>query len=183
MKKYLFLIVTFITALTATTAQANQDFYVGGITGLNWVDTFRDTHLGYMVGGSVGYRLPENFRVEAEVSYRNNRFKKESSTHTGRLTTVSYMAHLLYDFPCSWVVQPYAGFGLGYAHQKEAHKFFVDEDTFRDHFKRNGFAWDLIAGVAVPVCNNIDLDFQYRYFHNRARVEENSLCTGLRYQF
>jgi len=62
------------------------------------------------------------------------------------------MVNGLVDFGGNGGVGAYAGAGFGRAHVKE----FGDSD--------NAWAYQLLAGVYMPVSSNIDLGLKYRYF-------------------
>lgn len=188
MKKYLFLIASIFTILTSNTAQANEGFYVGALGGANWADTHHvKSNTGYGVVGSLGYKFCSGLRVEGEVGYRRNCVEKVKfeglyfNTH-GHLSTVSYLANVLYDIPLDcFCIKPYLGAGIGYA--RADRKFIVQDFAFDERHRNKGFAWNLIAGLAYPICDCIDLDLQYRYFHTRKHISHNSLYAGLRLSF
>jgi opacity protein-like surface antigen len=137
MKKFLFLL-TALCALSANQAGADEGLYAGVFGGANWLDVSSSRvksnfEVGYVVGGSVGYRWCGGLRLEGEIAYRNNDIKsahvKNRGSYScsdsykvrlkGHVDTVSYMANVLYDWPfeCS-PMKVYFGAGIGGANQK-----------------------------------------------------------------
>lgn len=159
---------------------------------------------GYFVSGSLGYRFCElqGFRVELEGGYHHNTHKKhhhhDSSNHFrrnhhGDANTWSILVNGLYDFETCWCVKPFLGAGIGYSstHFKRSHHGHDSSSSCSDcgshhHHKRrkHGFAWQLIAGLAYPLCDGWDISLQYRYFNPAVtRVHNNDVGIGLAYSF
>ena len=108
----------------------------------------------------------------------------------GRARVTSYMLNALGDFDLSGM-RAYAGGGFGRAKVK----MFEDRDS--------AWAWQLIAGVGVPVAPNVELGAKYRYFRtgklnfadnfqttdadvlfsNSARFSSHSLLASLIFNF
>lgn len=214
MKKLLLMLAAAVAVVAPATSQAIEDFqeryYVGVQGGANWLN--RDIHqhvhlhndLGYLVGGSVGYRTCLNVRFEGEFVYRHNDLNKVTYKYNdqkykfnlhGRNETYSYMVNAIYDFPTCFVVKPYAGFGIGYAHSVLTSRFpsryDLPEGATKNHTeKKDKFAWQAIAGLAYPLdfigCIDYDIDatVEYRYFEpNTNRLSNQSLALGLRSYF
>ncbi len=148
MKNFLFLLTAFI-ALTATQVRADECLYAGVFGGANWLDVSKSGHrndsrggakadfdVGYLIGGSIGYRWCGGLRLEGEIAYRSNEIKNahfrriwsDSSSERVKLKghshVTTYMANVLYDWPfeCS-PFKVYVGGGIGYANSKfNAHK-------------------------------------------------------------
>ncbi|HSQ99159.1 MAG TPA: outer membrane beta-barrel protein, partial [Sphingomicrobium sp.] len=115
------------------------------------------------------------FRLEGEFGYKHAKAKSFSpnqafvtaintgagtafttSTNYGIDTSASvYSAMLngLLDFGGNGGIGGYAGGGAGYA---SVHQFGDSKGKL---------AWQLIAGVYMPVSSNIDIGLKYRYFH------------------
>lgn len=156
-----------------------DNWYIGGFGGLNWVNkkghSSHDKYkVGYLVGGDIGYRWDNGFRLEAEVSYRNNQRKN----HGKAKQTTAILANGLYAFePDCFPVSFYFGGGIGWANtQRHNHN--------HNHNKNNGFVWQLIAGIAYPICENLELDLEYRFFdESQSKFNNNSVDLGLRYFF
>ncbi|MCE5318343.1 MAG: porin family protein [Parachlamydia sp.] len=164
---------------------------------------------GYFVAGSLGYRLCDGWRGEVEGGYHHNSRKKhhhnDSSNHNhrrhGDANTWSVMFNGYYDIPTCWCVKPFVGAGIGYAdtehkrhHRHHSSSAGVDcaggcgsssSHHHHRHHDKNGFAWQLIAGIAYPVCDGWDVSLQYRYFNPTAvsRLHYNDVGIGLAYAF
>jgi opacity protein-like surface antigen len=115
--------------------------------------------------------------LEAEVAYRYNRNKRHDnyvySTRRGHRDVWAAMVNVLYDINMCWCVQPYVGVGIGYAHVKHQVANFYGYG--RNHRSDNSFAWQVIAGLAYPICDNIDLAVEYRFFDTTTRRHEQTL--------
>lgn len=202
MKKLLF-ICTSLLAINATDSlKADQGFYAGLLGGANWANLSghhghhhdSDHHHksyknGYVVGGSVGYQWCQGFRLEGEIAYRKNDQRSHHKKHNhdsdshhehGRLSTWSYMANGIYEVPVDcYSLKPYVGFGLGYADQKIHNK--------KHHHKKNdhrkGFAYQVIAGIAYPICEEFDINLEYRFFRAKNSSNNNALVVGTKFMF
>jgi opacity protein-like surface antigen len=119
------------------------------------------------------------FRLEGELGYKRARMKNRTvdstfvnaintgagttfSSTTSTLTTFdlsdhtsvySGMINALGDFGGNGGIGGYLGAGAGYA---SVHQFTGS---------KSGFAWQLIAGVYMPVGSNVDIGLKYRYFN------------------
>jgi opacity protein-like surface antigen len=131
---------------------------------------------GYDVDAVGGYDFG-TFRVEGELGYKHSHLSgirlsppllADLSTASGatpaltngaidlvspRATALSAMINGLVDFGAGPGVGAYAGGGIGEAHVKR----LTDGDT--------ALAWQLIAGVRVPISANIEAGLKYRYFN------------------
>lgn len=194
MKKILFLLTALSALLVTKPAEAvYEGYYIGGVGGANWMNYKHDLEFktGYFVAMSVGYRFCNGFRLEGEVGYRRNRLRDvdlgdnivyRSNAH---LSTTSWMGHLFYEYPlhyCGFCLKPFVGAGIGYARSDFRIKSF-GQIIINQREIEKGFAWDVIAGVAYPICCNIDIDLEYRYFRTRYDSENHSLAAGVRYFF
>lgn len=172
--------------------------YLEATGGVSWIDIHRqhrvrvNTNTGYFVSGAIGYRWCYGFRTEAEVGYhraslRSFKYEGERFHVGGHTRSISYMANLYYDLPfCFWVT-PYVGGGIGYAQNRfNIHNHYSDFSR-----KRNGFAWQVMAGLEYDLCNlsdclsNWSASIEYRYYRpSRLRhTNFNDLNFDLRYNF
>jgi len=189
MKNILF-ICSAILALTYTTAvKADEGFYAGAFGGANWLDISSHVEMktGFLVGGSIGCKWCNGLRVEGELGYRRNKLNHFKVDHeklalSGHVRTWSYMANAFYELPIDFCLKPYVGAGVGYANQR-ANMNRINEDRVHAKNNKNGFAYQLIAGVAYPICDTIDLDLEYRYFRGREHTNNNSVALGMKYMF
>ena len=170
------------------------------ITGSNNAGVL-DTKVGYDFGGIVGYDFGA-FRLEAEASYRRaeeNRYTVGGTTYNDAATgggaeALSFMLNGLLDFGPDDGLQGFLGAGAGVGRVKNAVLItkpnttdVVDSDT--------GFAWQALAGVRMPVSDNVDVGLKYRFYnqsHNdlvnmagnvRTRFRSHSLLASLTYNF
>jgi opacity protein-like surface antigen len=130
--------------------------------------------------------------------------------HTGvvpanlRLRAWSLMANAWYDFDLGLPVTPYVGGGLGMAMVKvsgDLGHFEGDDVVLGRLFERNDtvFAWQLGAGVSMPISDSAKLFADYRYFSANdahlilepgfkggnvdADFNSHSLMVGVRFNF
>jgi opacity protein-like surface antigen len=109
---------------------------------------------GLMTGGTLGWNLAPDWRIEADYNYRTNKLSSTSvpgldaAQSDADYASVLIMANLLKDFD-GWTTgfatfRPYLGAGLGIAQE-------VDTDLkiggVEREFSGNRFAWQLLAGV------------------------------------
>ncbi len=170
--------------------------YVGVLGGANWLqndhhrrrDTKFDT--GYAVGGSIGYKFCNDFRIEEEVIYRNNQQRRHhglfGSSSRHHRHSVSWMTNFLYDIDLCWCVKPYVGVGLGADWDKRDHRSGSSSDeesgSGRNHHRAH-FAVQGIAGVLYPLCDCIDLSLDYHYLWASSHRQNHTLAAGVKYGF
>ncbi len=195
MKKIFFVIGAFLSMTLANSASAQccppvdcgcGDWYVGAFGGFNWLSHKGSDHhhvhnykSGYLFGGDIGYRWENGFRLEGEVSYRHDKNKGHHSHHNKKAhKATAFMANGLYQFDIDcFPIDIYFGGGLGWVNTHHNH------DRHHDG-KKNGFAWQLIAGIAYPICENLDLDLEYRFFdESKSKFNNSSVDLGFRYYF
>jgi len=179
--KKIFLLIAACFSLTAPlAAHPCQGAYVTGFGGANFKqdqkisgDTKLDWETGYALSGSVGYKW-EPFRVELEGAYRRNT-AKHLGKHYGQGVT-SALVNGIYDLDFLQLpsgITPYVGVGIGTALHNGNGKG-----------KDLRFAWQGIAGVALPVSDRVDLITEYRYFNAGFKQDHNhTVGAGLRFWF
>jgi len=149
--------------LGAADARAQAQLYAGGYGGLN-IAHDADTNtgqimtmdLGFGFGAFVGGRVTPNVRLEGEIGYRSNDLESLGGTAAGGdVTSLAFMANGYYDIPVQSAVIPYVGAGIGVA-DVEMNGLRNDSDTV--------FAFQLMAGGAIPVSPNVALTGEYRLF-------------------
>lgn len=196
MKKIFFAMGALVAMSSASSVEAQccvprcgcDNWYIGGFGGLNWVT--RKNHnsgsdhkykSGYIVGGNVGYRWESGFHLEGEVSYRNNQNK---AGHKAKQST-AFMANGLYQFDIDcFPIDIFFGGGVGWVNTQHHHHNSSDDSSSSNHNKNNGFAWQLIAGIAYPICENVDLNLEYRFFdESKSKFNNSSVDLGLKYYF
>ena len=134
------------------------DFDIGAIDNAATLDS----KWGFDGGGIVGYDFGP-FRVEAEASYRRAKFDtitSEGDTNevNGRSSVLSFMVNGLADFGADDGLQGFVGGGVGVGRVKFQSPGLIDDRDSR-------FAWQALAGVRVPVTNNVDVGLRYRFFN------------------
>lgn len=193
------LAVTLALATTAlsTPALARDDaWYVGVEGGAMLVEDIhfdagsskdavtQNNHVGYDVGGNVGYDFGP-FRAEAEVSYRRARVDSARTSiptairlasgaasttpagayeqASGNTSALSFMVNGMFDFGEDTGLQGFVGGGAGVARIKDRLRLSGPADTVND--SDTVFAWQAIAGVRAPVTRSIDVSLKYRFFN------------------
>lgn len=157
-------------------ATSIEDFHREVVTGATTVDLEgADLVDGYILGGAVGHRVHQHFRLEAEYSYRFNRASSwftATETNgiqtafaavpaTGRVYSHAGMFNALYDFSQRRVRCPnfYGGGGIGVltidADITAAATNYVSDDS--------QFAYQIIGGVNYPVSQRIEVFGEYRF--------------------
>ncbi|MEJ1968682.1 MAG: P44/Msp2 family outer membrane protein [Rhizomicrobium sp.] len=123
---------------------------------------------GYGGSAYVGTQLGYGFRVEAELLYHHvtlDRPDVAGAPQAGRdgyLQTVAPMANLYWDLPVpEFIVRPFIAAGVGGAytdaHDRVGPAQVIGGDKWR-------FAYQLMAGVALPLSQTARLTGLYRYF-------------------
>lgn len=137
------------------------------------------------------------------LSSSSSRHRCEQKHKRGDAETWSVLVNFLYDFETCWCAKPFLGAGVGYAstefkrhHRKHSSSSTSSEccendcsssSSSRKHHKKeeDGFAWQLIAGLAYPLCDGWDLSLQYRFFNpvEKARIRFHDVGIGIAYNF
>ncbi len=180
----MFSIALFLVAIAFARTEAREGTYVSVMGGANAVDKIPRSSaadIGFITTGTAGYTFSNAISLEGEVGYRRNSISKYSQGPSGYIQTVSFMAHILYNFQTDYCFTPYlgAGFGSAIVHTKRTSYFWSYKNTI------HRWACDIIAGIAYPISEHVDVDLQYRYFctiHNN-RENNNSIGAGLKYSF
>src|SRR5690242_1721533 len=130
-------------------------------------------HTGYDVDLNAGYDFGM-FRVEGELGYKHATVKNSLGSApfvtalsggsgqvftandvitANKVSALSGMINGLVDIGSGTGISGFGGAGFGRARVKEFH----DSDS--------AWAWQVLAGVRMPVSDNIDVGLKYRYFH------------------
>ncbi len=187
------------TAATAEGPAKHKGLYVSGALGANWATDSDvsgasgdvDFDLGWVGAVAVGYGFGNGLRLEGELSRRQN----DADDFTGEGKVAGFMANLLYDFDVSPKFVPYVGLGAGLAIVEFENVSPLPAADSTDD-SETVFAWQAIAGVAIPIRDQLDLTFDYRYFdvpdvdlRSDAGTDvdteyaSHSVMIGLRYRF
>jgi opacity protein-like surface antigen len=117
---------------------------------------------GLAINVAVGNALSERLRAEVEFGYKTNEANEiehsngEKSSIDSDMLTLSLMANCFYDFMPSNLVSPFVGVGIGIA-SVEGEIGDIDD-------KDNVLAYQLAAGAAFKLNDNVKFDIQYRFF-------------------
>lgn len=176
----LFILLTFVFGALPAFAQSSR-LYFAGYLGLNTSnnqefsesstgrsgDFERDN--GTSFAGALGLRLTNQWRVEAEVSYRQTDFDNVTIDNTGTfksggdLSTLLYMLNVYYDIDYEWNnFSPFLTAGVGLASHsasiEDVSGFLpsASDDTF-------GFAYSLGGGLKYRISDSAALTTNYRY--------------------
>ncbi len=138
----------------------DSDVSFGGVSGEVKFDP------GFAVGGAVGYRFEEWLRVEVNLSYRQADIDKLTALGytlrgAGDASAFATLANLYIDFKPRSPVTPYVGAGIGVANidvdsNSSANVLIVNDDSTE-------FAWNVMAGAAWSVTDDVVLSLGYRY--------------------
>jgi opacity protein-like surface antigen len=128
-------------------------------------------HPGWIARLAVGRYLWSGVRVELEGAYRSNEANRTVTSVggpfdiDGTARVWSLMANAYYDFTALQLgrIVPFVGVGIGWAHVNLNTNFtgfaFVQARGSDDRL-----AWQLMAGLAVPITERAALTAQYTYF-------------------
>ena len=122
---------------------------------------------GTSILGALGSRI-DNFRVEAEVGYQPK--DVDLKTANGNVHIASLLANGYYDLYTEGI-QPYITGGIGVGWQ--TNDLYVKEDLYSGRV--NKLAYQLGAGMALPISRDILIDVRYRHFATSSITEENSI--------
>ena len=159
-------------------ATAGVGYYLGAQSGMTWVDdtntsgTSGEMDSGYAVGITGGYDFGM-FRLEAEVSYRENDIDKitifgNPTTCGGDLSSTALMLNGYIEFENKTPVTPYVGAGFGF--NRVEHKGYAKyggNTTVTFDSSETAFAWSMTAGLAWNLSDTLALDLSYRYFTSK----------------
>jgi opacity protein-like surface antigen len=171
-----------VVALVSMAAHAEDGLYAslhGGASlageidsaspNVSGIDGRTEFETGFLVGGAFGYRFGQ-FRGEIEIAYRDNDVESfdlrrgPALRGVGDLETLTGMVNVFYDADLTPFgldrVLPYVGGGLGAAH--------LDADSPSNAILRvdgsdTVLAWNLQAGIAYAITEDVRLGVGYRY--------------------
>lgn len=154
---------------------------------------------GWGVSGAVGSRVLDLYRLELEISHRENDVYATDLGYTtgGSMKATTYMVNGYFDVPFyvrySGVV-PYVGLGVGRA--QFSHNIQLYGGTLSDS-SSHAFAYQVIAGLEVPLIPrrmSTTIDFRYLSatpplfrdtggFYYHSDYDSYTLMVGLRWGF
>ncbi len=194
MKKTLLLLTCLAVAGIAPTSAEAANHYVSAHAGFSWLQDSDVVYTSDNALGNDGWRnffdsgitgvaaLGCDYgstRLEAEAGYQRNDWSDSYTDHTitaGTASVYSLMANGFYDIPLGDDVEIYGMAGVGVAQVNFEGNF----DAARYSGEGNGrittpsaqnykshestFAYQLGAGITVPLSKGVKLDARYRYF-------------------
>jgi opacity protein-like surface antigen len=154
---------------------------------------------GINIGATGGYDFGI-VRLEGELSYKHGDITSVNSQNAatqslirfvntnGSLGALAAMANTFIDLHSKGPVTPYVGGGFGFAalHLSDTFGtdtgtgqrsivFFSDDDTV--------FAYQLGAGLEIPLNRQLSLDLGYRYFATaKANFNSSQIATGFKFE-
>lgn len=128
---------------------------------------------GWLVGVGAGYYFNEHFRADVTADFRSKvKYKgmapcASSCVDTEESNTFGAWTLMLngyYDFGTWSNFTPYVGAGIGVASLRVADykSSLAGSYVFGSHTENN-FAWNLMAGAAFDVSDNLKVDANYRF--------------------
>ena len=186
MKKTLSLLALLALAGMASTPAQAATHYASGMAGISWMQNIDavNTYSGYSPEYDSSYNLGTGLnligavgcdyghtRVEAELGYQKHDFESMDGISWGHdqmqgdVSVSSFLVNCYYDFDLGSKVQLYATAGVGAAHLSfngVAPSDFTSEELFT--WQESTGAWQIGAGLAVPIADHVKLDLRYRYF-------------------
>lgn len=153
---------------------------------------------GWGVSGAAGWRVLRFYRVELEVSHRENDVDRVDHFFApdGSMRSTTYMANGYVDFP----VYSYSGFvpyiGAGVGRAQFAEDIEVEGSQLTNS-NSHAFAYQVIGGLEFPVVpRQMSITFEYRYlattrplfqdlggFFYHTDYDSHSIFAGLRWGF
>ncbi|WP_305043526.1 outer membrane protein [Geoalkalibacter sp.] len=170
-----------LTLVAATPALAQSGFYLSAFAGTQYLEDsklraagVRDINVefdwGSHAGFSLGYNTGRQFstrdnvtgRLEVEFAVRNNdvdaiEVNQRFEPRGGEMKVTSLMANSWIDIRTNTPFVPFFGIGLGAARLNFDNAGFADDSDTR-------FAYQIGAGVGLPVGRHLNFDLGYRYF-------------------
>jgi opacity protein-like surface antigen len=151
--------------------------YVDMSNDFTWGDTFDidDNVFGGSLAAGLSTKVT-NGAVRAELEYNKNgdaekthfvTYRDEDGRDIGnvklKLKTQSVMLNAYYDIDTGTQFTPFVGGGIGYTRAKVSLAFDGEKNTVTARGKDTAFTWQLGAGVAYAVNDNVTVDAGYRY--------------------
>lgn len=176
---------------TKTTA---SNFKYAGITTSGDPDNSKTTFSDSTYGARLAFGAKIDFlRTELELGW-NKDFSKtysEGDGYKASFKTKTALLNAYYDIFTKGGLTPYVGAGIGLSH--------LNARVAEEKLSGNSFAWQVGAGVAYNLTNNLALDIGYRYMDYgnvskntsdeygtgklKAKLKTNEVLAGLRYTF
>jgi opacity protein-like surface antigen len=133
-----------------------------------------DYKTGYGLLGALGYGYANGWRTELELNWRKNNVdtaKRNGAALTspgGDLGQLGVFGNMLYDFNVGMPFTPYLGLGLGWLRSDlnlKGNGITAVDDT------QNQVGYQLIAGAAYPIAQQLKLTLDYRFMSTFQKPE------------
>jgi len=182
-------IILFVAGLLATSASAAEP-YVSAFVGdsaMNHAGLGHDKS-GLNILAAIGLSFENNLRMETEVGYQSVGNNGEyGSNLDSNMSVLSILANAYYDISFIDAATPYITAGLGGAN---ANPMGINWPGSLNTSK-SSFAYQLGAGITIPIGDNVKLDARYRYFatpkiildpaFDNQKLSSNNFLLGLRF--
>ncbi|MBO8092776.1 MAG: porin family protein [Prosthecochloris sp.] len=190
MKKVLSLIMVFMVAVMFNVTGYSAEKYVSGNIGITWFDNavMSDTWTteynnftvdfdsGITFAGAYGADYGD-YRAEVELGYQKNDIASsvefydgdpnyEEYEMAGDMSMITIMGNAYYDISLSENVDLFLTAGAGAAFVSFSDVGYVDDidNDYQYNFEATAFAYQIGAGLSMPLADNIMIDARYRYF-------------------
>jgi opacity protein-like surface antigen len=148
----------------------------------------KDAGTAPIVGLGVGYRINEHLRVDATLAHRGTFEADEQGTiygadvrGTSSGSAITGMINAYGDIATVGIFTPYVGAGIGLSQNKlKGLKGTWNDGTDTGAVSTDGktttsFAWQVGAGTAVSLTDNLSLDVGYRFLNIGAYKSSDSI--------
>jgi len=191
MKKHVSMLASALIAAGTFSAPAfAAEHYVSGNVGISWINEVGavsgpnlETDVGLNLLGAIGCDYG-TYRLEAEGGYQHNDIK-----NSGAIKVLSLLGNGYYSFDAGGV-KPYVTAGVGLADVRLRDVRLGTPVRYSDN--ETTFAYQIGAGVEIPIAKKVMLDARYRYFGTtdfttgitgNESIDSNGVLLGLRMKF
>ena len=180
MKKFLMLVALLMIPAVSSAAPYRQGPYFAGFLGVTVPEdadasgAFHDRiqfDPGLNIGGAAGFDFGAA-RLEGEISYKQGEVKTvtDKDTNTsfrgvdGSIDVTAFMANIFVDLQGQMPITPYFGGGVGFAAMHQSDTFDFNGGLLYAADDAIAFAYQVGAGLEIPLNRQLSLDLAYRYF-------------------
>lgn len=146
-----------------------------------------------LASGAIRGELEISQKADAESSYTS-----DGDTYKNKIETQTLMLNAYYDIDTGTKLTPYIGAGIGYAKLEVKDEYW--NSAYNETIDDTNFAWQIGAGAAYALADNVSIDAGYRYINygdlssskvdflggnEKAKVDltANEFYVGARYSF
>ena len=148
---------------------------------------------GYYAGMNIGKNIFSRLRIEEEIIWQGNKVTSfhfgsvELDKVRGYINIWSLMTNLVFDFKFPHPGNPFIGGGIGYTYVHGRGKgeltqmngnFFIEKQV-KSKFLKSGFVWQVIAGLNFPICHNLSISLEYRFFKIGSYISNHKIGLSL----